>query len=261
MTTNGQQKELGESRPSKALTTAHPNGKPVITGLKRPIRSTDEVFFATDDSMPNTVYGEVLRGLLISFLTKQEHRIGWVRKSASDDTSTMAYPNESVSAHMWGVGYIIDVLSLMKEFSEDHKDFNRDKAKMMASIHDMPELITGDITPVDGISEEEKHRLEREALEKILSFYPESVGNKLRNVYNDYESRQCNESKFVKDCDRLDFMINALVVEREGFSGFAEFYTNSVKEPFSTKIAKNLADTVIEYREQLKKKNMLYKKN
>lgn len=261
MTSDRQHKEIGDCEPSKALPTAHPNGKPVIAELQRPMRFNDELLFENDDSMPDTVFGKVLKGLLIEFLSKQEHRIGWARKSACDDISLMPHPNESVAAHMWGVGRIIEVLTCLEEFAEDHKEFDFAKAKMMASMHDVPELITGDITPVDGISELEKHRRERKAMEKIFSYYPSSIRDQFRQVYNDYESRQCAESKFVKDCDKLDFIIYALLLERQGFSGFEEFYTNSVKNPFFTKTAKNLADTVIEYREELKKRNLLYKKS
>jgi 5'-deoxynucleotidase YfbR-like HD superfamily hydrolase len=37
----------------------------------------------------------------------------------------------------------------------------------MAVVHDLAEAIVGDITPHDGISKEEKHRREKEAIEKM----------------------------------------------------------------------------------------------
>lgn len=239
---------------------SHPNGKPVIKGMKRPVRKNDQIFFDEDNLIQDNDLGKILKGLLIEFLSKQEHRVGWARKSACDDSVLATHPNESVAAHMWGVTKILMVLYRQEEFIEQFPNFDRSKALEMAATHDVPEVITGDITPVDGISEEVKHRNERNAMEKIFKYYPESVQASLRQVYNDYESRQSNESKFVKDCDKLDFMIYALLLERQGFSGFQEFYSNTIQDKFFSKIADRLSETIVGYRAKLIENNLLYQK-
>lgn len=247
------------NRASEVTQESHPNGKPIINGLKRPVRKSDQIFFDEDNLIQDDL-GKVLKGLLIEFLSKQEHRLGWARKSACDDTVLATHPNESVAAHMWGVTKILMVLYRQEEFIEQFPNFDRSKALEMAATHDVPEVITGDITPVDGISEEVKHTNERNAMEMMFKFYPKSVQVSLRQVYNDYESRQCNESKFVKDCDKLDFMIYALLLERQGFSGFQEFYSNTIKDKFFSKIAGRLSNTIVEYRAKLIENNLLYQK-
>lgn len=59
---------------------------------------------------------------------------------------------ESIADHMYR-------MSIMAQIIEDSK-IDKSKCIKMALVHDMAEAITGDITPDDGISAEEKNRLE-----------------------------------------------------------------------------------------------------
>lgn len=236
----------------------HPNGKPIRDGLNRPQRN-DNPFY--EHIFPDSSLGKVLHGSVRAYLIKQEHRIGWARKSACDDPILLAHPNETVASHQWGVVWLIMTISRMSEFKDELPNFDLAKALEMASIHDLAELETGDITPVDGVSQAEKHRREAEAMKSILNCYPENVGTSLHNVYTSYEHRQCPESKFVKDCDKLDFILNAFLLERQGFTNFTEFYANCLKDPFSTKIAQELANLLVTTRNGLAEKGLLYRKS
>lgn len=236
--------------------SAHPNGVLKRPTTVRPPRN-DAPFF--EDVFPDSYQGKLLKGLLISYLIKLEHRRGWTRNAAYGGESIDAHPNETVAAHQWGVAYLVSIITLQPEFDEEIPNFDKTKAMQMALIHDVPELVTGDITPVDGISPEEKHKREREAMELILGSFSEPVKNSLHWLYNSYEQRICPESKFVKDCDRLDFIIHAFLLERQGFEGIDEFYCNSTREKFSTRIAEDLANTLIGVRNSLKKENVIYR--
>lgn len=236
----------------------HPNGRQILNGksLKRPERN-DKPFM--EDVFPDTTPGNLLRGLVRSYLIKQEPRLGWARKSVCDDRTLLSHPCEMVAAHQWGVMWLLMTITKTLDFKQELPDFDHQRAYEMAAGHDLAELVTGDITPVDGYTPEEKHKLEADAMLSILSFYPPEVRAELSIMYTRYEGRRCNESRFVKDCDRLDFMISAFVYERQGFSGFGEFYTNTLKERFSTKIAKDVADTLVESRNDLAARNLLYR--
>lgn len=59
---------------------------------------------------------------------------------------------ESIADHMYR-------MSIMTQLIED-SSINKEKCIKMALVHDMAEAITGDITPDDGISAEEKLQLE-----------------------------------------------------------------------------------------------------
>lgn len=229
----------------------------INNGLKRPIRD-DRPF--EEDLFPDTMEGKLLKGLVRSYLIKQEPRLGWARKSACDEKVLLAHPCESVASHQWGVVWLIMTISKTSEFREEMPNFDLARAYEMASQHDLAELVTGDITPVDGISAEEKHRLEQEAMTSILSCYPEDVADQLHQVYAQYEFRKSFESKFVKDCDRLDFMITAFLLERQGFKGFSEFYPNSNKD-FTTTIAGKLANVLVKTRDELFERGSLYPGN
>lgn len=224
-----------------------------IEPIKRPIRD-DRPFEM--DVFPDTIEGRLLKGLTRSYLIKQEPRMGWARKSACDEQVLLAHPCETVASHQWGVTWLIMTISKTADFREELPNFDVASAYEMASEHDVAELVTGDITPVDGITNEEKHRLESKAMTSILGYYPQEVTEQLTKVYNRYEERQCVESKFVKDCDRLDFMITAFVLERQKFRGFEEFYPNSNKD-FFTKIAQRLANELIATRARLIENNSL----
>lgn len=235
----------------------HPNGKPFILGIGRPSRRDDLIF---ENVFPDSYIGKLLNGIIVSNLIKQEHRIGWARKSANDDAIIKPHPNETVAGHQWGVAFLVMTLTREPKFQEELPNFDTCKALEMALLHDVAELKTGDITPVDGISPEEKHKRESEAMNLILACFPESVETSLHNLYLGYENRQCVESKFVKDCDKLDFMVYAFLLERQGFTGFSEFYPNTIESGFFTKLAQDLADTLFRTRNSLNEKNLLYKK-
>lgn len=227
---------------------------PPPVGLKRPKR--DDAPFEVR-IFPDTTEGRLLQGLTRSFLIKQEPRLGWARKGACDEKAALLkHPCEVVASHQWGVMWLIMAISKTAAFQLEFPKFNHEIAHEMASIHDLAELVIGDITPVEGVTSEQKHIMESKAMSSIMADYPDEVSSKMTSVYNRYETRDCIESKFVKDCDKLDFMITAFVLERQNFRGFEEFYPNSNKGFFS-KIAQRLADTLIETRAKLIASNQL----
>lgn len=210
---------------------------------------------------PDTELGQLLDGITMSFLIKQEPRRGWYRKKACSEIVLSKHPCEVVAAHQWGVGWLIMCLIPSRLFRQEaFPNFDASVALQMALIHDQAESITSDITPVDGISADEKHRRESKAMNLILARFPDEIAERLRKIYLRYEERKCSESKLVKDCDRLDFMITAFMLERQGFKGLREFYINSNKD-FHTKFAQDLANLLIETRDRLAATDKLYPKS
>lgn len=49
----------------------------------------------------------------------------------------------------------------------------------MCLVHDMAECIVGDITPHCGVSVDEKHRQEEEAMKTLVNLVPELAGEDL----------------------------------------------------------------------------------
>ena len=84
---------------------------------------------------------------------------------------------------------------------------------LMCLVHDMAESIVGDLTPHCGVSVEEKHRREEEAMEEIVKLVPELAANELRGLFAEYESQNTKEATLVKDLDRFDMICQAYEYE------------------------------------------------
>lgn len=76
---------------------------------------------------------------------KLQKRTGWVREGVKGP--------ESIADHM----YRMAILSLLSE-EDDQLDIG--KCMQMAVVHDLAEASVGDITPFDGISKQDKQKLE-----------------------------------------------------------------------------------------------------
>ena len=84
--------------------------------------------------------------LLTLLKLKDIDRAGWVRAGVSNP--------ESVAAHSWGMA----ILAL--RLCPDHLDLS--KVLQLCLVHDVAEIVVGDLTPHDSIKGQEKHDLERE---------------------------------------------------------------------------------------------------
>jgi putative hydrolase of HD superfamily len=100
-----------------------------------------------------------------------------------------------------------------------------DVAKMvnMALLHDLAETSTGDIIPSDGISREDKERLEERAIKKILIDIDKS--GDLFNIWKEYAQCKTEEARLVNALDKLEMACQAKEYQvRSGadLSGFME---------------------------------------
>ena len=81
----------------------------------------------------------------------------------------------------------------------------------MCIIHELGEIYAGDYTPYDKITKEEKHLKEKEAIQKVLKFL--DFDNDFLNLWEEYEKRETEESRFVKNIDELDFLLQSAAYE------------------------------------------------
>lgn len=85
----------------------------------------------------------------------------------------------------------------------------------------------GDITPVDGVSREEKLRLEREAIGRSLCGHPDAAW--FLSLWEDFEAGASAEARFVRELDRLEMGLEAALYASEGYPGMEEFFESSRK--------------------------------
>jgi putative hydrolase of HD superfamily len=130
--------------------------------------------------------------LIQAYELKSLPRAGWIHAGLS-------HP-ESVAAHSWGISLLISVLA--------PQHLNREKMYEMALTHDLPEIITGDITPHDGIPKEEKKKREGIAAKDLLPPH-------LHQAWLEYERNETEEAQFVHMLDKLDMGLQALVYREE----------------------------------------------
>lgn len=154
---------------------------------------------------------------------KTTPRAGWRRFGIE--------PCESISDHM----YRMSIMTMMAPSSISSK-LDLLKCCRMALVHDMAEALVGDITPVDGVSKEEKSRRESETMDYICTtllgkFNGGLNGQDIRKLWQEYEDSETIESKFVHDIDKVELISQMVEYERaqQGKKDLGEFTWVSTK--------------------------------
>jgi len=144
--------------------------------------------------------GKVLDFFMKIGKLKQLRRTGWVRNGVSDP--------ESVADHM----YRMSIMSFLLK-----KDTGLDISRCIkiSVAHDMAECIVGDLTPFCGVSKEEKHEREREAMRELCSMIGPDAGQEIEALWQEYESQSSPEARAVKDLDRFDMILQAYEYETQ----------------------------------------------
>lgn len=167
----------------------------------------DELLEPPDDSDP--ALGVWLRATRLKRLFRQ----GWLKRGIGENVC------ESVADHSFGVALLALLLA------PDFPAINRERAVLLALVHELGEAYAGDITPVDGISKEEKSRLERDAIERVLEGSPER--DFILELWEEFEAATSDEARFVKELDRLEMGLEASVHHAEGSPRMDEFYESA----------------------------------
>lgn len=107
--------------------------------------------------MKETKLKNAMRFYLLATQLKYKIRSGWDGKHWNVSKERV----ESIAEHVYGT--CILAISLDSEF-ECHIDLN--KVIKMLVIHELGEVVIGDITPFDNVSKEEKLRIEHEAVSR-----------------------------------------------------------------------------------------------
>ena len=110
--------------------------------------------------------------LKVSELTRLK-RTGWVYEGVRDP--------ERVAGHM----FRMSVLALILEDDCYDKRILNGSAVIISLVHDIAECIVGDITPSDGVSEEDKHLREMNAMTALVKNLP--TGRVSLEFFNAFE--------------------------------------------------------------------------
>ena len=179
----------------------------------------------------------VVQFLHLATNLKTTPRTGWVKRNVKDP--------ESIADHM----YRMSLMALLMEGNTDGYDV--DRCIKLAIVHDLAECIAGDITPVCGVSDGEKYRMESEAMDTITSMLGDNAASRnIRALWDEYERGETKEAKLVKDFDKVEMIVQAGEYERDqGERGVElhEFF-DSTAGKWRTDVGKSWAQVVTDER-------------
>lgn len=175
---------------------------------------------------------------------KHVKRTGWVLCDINDC--------ESIAGHMYRMGLMTFLLT--EENNPTHLD--RFRCLQIALVHDLAECIVGDLTPHCGVTPEEKHRREDEAMKKIAELTG-MAGDRMYDLFKEYENQSSSEAKFAKDLDRYDMILQAFEYEkRENTPKKLEEFFSSTKGKFDHPFIQGLVTELYRQREEFEKRSL-----
>jgi len=169
---------------------------------------------------------------------------------------------ESVADHTWRMAVMLMVM-------EKHlaQPINLAKALTMALLHDLPEIIAGDASPLGekGTGEDahpyneeaaqKKRDAEEAAAQEIFGQLPEEQGQEFYGLWREYERQDSFEAKLVKAIDRIEGKLQALEYTKGNvYKQHQQFNVTYGNETYSIDPAiEELGMAVVEeFREQFK---------
>lgn len=160
---------------------------------------------------------DAMRFYLLATQLKYKIRSGWDETHWNISKERI----ESIAEHVYGT--CILALSIDSEFGTN-LDIN--KVVKMLIIHEIGEVIIGDITPFDNITPEEKMRIEHEGMEKV-------IGNLIKkeeyfSLLIEFDAKETKEAIFAHHCDKLEADIQAKVYQDMGCQNPLDKQENNV---------------------------------
>ena len=158
-----------------------------------------------------------MRFYLLATQLKYKIRSGW------DETHWNVSKEriESIAEHIYGT--CILALSIDSEF-ETHLDIG--KVIKMLVLHELGEVVIGDITPFDNITPEEKMEKEHAAIKEVL-------GDLIKKeeyfaLLLEFDEKKTKEAIYAYHCDKLDADIQAKVYQDMGCQKSLDMQENNV---------------------------------
>ena len=134
---------------------------------------------------------KVLNFYVLATSLKDKIRSGWLTWHVSKERL------ESVAEHIYGVSILAIAID-----SEEDLGIHIDRVVKMLVLHELEEVIIGDITPFDKVSEEEKYNKGMEAVNTILEGLIKK--DEYVSLLKEFNDRKTNDAIFAYSCDKLE---------------------------------------------------------
>lgn len=158
-----------------------------------------------------------MRFYLLATQLKYKIRSGWNKTHWNVSKERL----ESIAEHVYGT--CILALSIDSEFKTD-LDIN--KVIKMLVLHELGEVIIGDITPFDNITPEEKMKREHEAMKAVIGNLVNQ--QEFLSLLIEFDAKQTKEAIFAYQCDKLEADIQAKVYQDMGCQNSLDEQENNV---------------------------------
>ena len=146
-----------------------------------------------------------MRFYMLATQLKYKIRSGWDKSHWNVSKERL----ESIAEHVYGT--CILALSIDSEFKTD-LDIN--KVIKMLVLHELGEVIIGDITPFDNITPEEKMKKEHEAMREVIGDLVNQ--EEFLSLLFEFDEKKTKEAIFAHHCDKLEADIQAKVYQDMG---------------------------------------------
>ena len=158
-----------------------------------------------------------MRFYLLATQLKYKIRSGW------DETHWNVSKEriESIAEHIYGT--CILALSIDSEF-ETHLDIG--KVIKMLVLHELGEVVIGDITPFDNITPEEKMEKEHAAIKEVLGELIKK--EEYFALLMEFDEKRTKEAIYAHHCDKLEADIQAKVYQDMGCQNSLDMQENNV---------------------------------
>lgn len=174
-------------------------------------------------------YEEILKFHYNNCRLKNKIRSGWDRRHWNVKTERP----ERISEHV--VGTMGLAIVMQKQFGYD---IDLNKVLKMLAIHEIGEILIGDITPFDGITPEEKQEMEHQAMSDVLGNLTDK--QELLDLLFEFDKRESNEARFAYFCDKMEADLQSKLYQDRGMHRSLDAQENNVV--FRTGVAKKLID-------------------
>lgn len=147
----------------------------------------------------------VLRFYVMAAQLKYRIRSGWDNLHWNISNQR----RESIAEHI----YSACILAIAMD-SEFNTNLDIQKVIIMLVLHELGEVKIGDITPFDGITSEDKAKIEHEAMKHVLGDLAKA--DEYYDLLVEFDERKTRESIFAHHCDKLDADLQAKIYQDMG---------------------------------------------
>ncbi|MFQ6064862.1 MAG: HD domain-containing protein [Candidatus Bathyarchaeia archaeon] len=170
----------------------------------------------------------------ISGRLKRVPRSGWVEVGVTSP--------ESVADHTFRTAVLCMIYS-------DLESLDGSKMLRMALIHDLPEVITGDLTPSKKTGKPKES--EDAAMKQLLGLLPRRLRERYLQIWLEYVECKTKEAKAVRELDKLEMALQAKEYKKaqpppSGLERFVESADRVVTSPGVRKLLSSIIDSSVE---------------